>query len=211
MLRADDVTYDSNSGEATASGHFTLDGGPNDDHIKASHGTYNLTAETGRFYDVTATTGMRFHASRAILTSTSPFAFTGTTGGENQFRPLRGLRRHHYHLRTAASQSGSSRRTKWWWMWAAMPASTTATFLLHGFPIFYFPYATHPVAREARHSGFLVPTAGRSSTKGNIVGDSFYWAINRSLDATIGAEYFSKRGWSQRGEFRARPSDTLLR
>ena len=28
------------------------------------------------------------------------------------------------------------------------------------------------------------------------------------MDATIGAEYFSKRGSSQRGEFRARPSDT---
>jgi LPS-assembly protein len=81
-------------------------------------------------------------------------------------------------------------------------------FLLHGFPIFYFPYATHPVAREARHTGFLIPTAGRSSAKGNVVGDSFYWAINRSLDATIGGEYFSKRGSSQRGEFRARPSDT---
>ena len=77
VLRADEVTYDSNSGEATASGHFTLDGGPNDDHLKASHGTYNLTAETGRFYDVTATTGLRFHGARAVLTSTAPFAFTG--------------------------------------------------------------------------------------------------------------------------------------
>ena len=54
VLRADDVTYNSDTGDATASGHFTLDGGPNDDHIKASHGTYNLTAETGRFFDVTA-------------------------------------------------------------------------------------------------------------------------------------------------------------
>ena len=55
---------------------------------------------------------------------------------------------------------------------------------------------------------FWCRPVGRSSTKGNVVGDSFYWAINRSLDATIGAEYLSKRGWSQRGEFRARPSDT---
>ena len=93
-------------------------------------------------------------------------------------------------------------------MWAEMPASTTANSVLHGFPIFYFPYATHPVAREARETGFLVPTVGRSSTNGNEIGDSFYWAINRSMDATIGAEYLSKRGWSQRGEFRARPSDT---
>src|SRR5579863_1546054 len=77
VLRADELTYDSNTGEATASGHFTLDGGPNDDHLKASHGSYNLTTETGRFYDVAATTGLRFTGGRAVLTSTAPFAFTG--------------------------------------------------------------------------------------------------------------------------------------
>ena len=58
---------------------------------------------------------------------------------------------------------------------------------------------------------FWCPTGGRSSTNGNEVGDAFYWAINRSMDATVGAEYFSKRGWSQRGEFRARPSEYVLR
>ena len=35
-----------------------------------------------------------------------------------------------------------------------------------------------------------------------------YWVFNRSMDATVGAEYYSKRGWFQRGEFRARPSDS---
>jgi len=83
-----------------------------------------------------------------------------------------------------------------------------STFLLHGFPILYFPFVTHPVERDARESGFLMPSVGRSSTKGNIVGDAFYWAINRMMDATVGAEYLSLRGWSQRGEFRAHPSDT---
>src|ERR1700758_5267135 len=48
VLHADEVTYNSDTGEVTANGHFTLDGGPNDDHIKASHATYNLTTETGR-------------------------------------------------------------------------------------------------------------------------------------------------------------------
>jgi LPS-assembly protein len=83
-----------------------------------------------------------------------------------------------------------------------------STFWLHGFPVLYLPYATHPVSREVRDTGFMVPTIGKSSTNGNEVGDSFYWAIDRSMDATIGAEYLSKRGWSQRGEFRARPSDS---
>ena len=57
VLRADEITYDSDTGEAMASGNFSLDGGPNDDHLRASHGNYNLTAETGRFYDVSATCG----------------------------------------------------------------------------------------------------------------------------------------------------------
>src|SRR4029077_5432800 len=84
----------------------------------------------------------------------------------------------------------------------------SSTFLLHGLPVLYFPFATHPVEKESRQSGFLMPSVGRSSTKGNIVGDAYYWAINRMMDTTIGAEYFSKRGWSKRGELRARPSET---
>src|SRR5271157_4133363 len=58
VLKADEATFDSDTNEATAIGHFALDGGPNDDHIRASHGTYNFTSETGRFYDVTGTTGL---------------------------------------------------------------------------------------------------------------------------------------------------------
>jgi LPS-assembly protein len=207
ILRADELTYNRDTGEATATGHFTIDGGPNDDHIRASHGTYNLTAETGRFYEVTATTGLRFTGSRAILTSTAPFAFSGKvvekTGPEQ------------YVVYDGTITTCELPHPKWKFQAnkVVVDAGGNASifhssFLIHGFPIFYFPYATHPVAREARHSGFLIPTAGRSSSNGNVVGDSFYWAINRSMDATIGGEYLSKRGWSQRGQFRARPTDT---
>jgi LPS-assembly protein len=207
ILRADELTYNSDTGEATATGHFTIDGGPNDDHIRASRGTYNVTAETGRFYDVTATTGLKFTGSRTILTSTAPFAFSGKvvekTGPD------------HYVVYDGTITTCELPHPKWKFQAhkVVVDAGGNASiyhsrFLIRGLPIFYFPYATHPVVREARHSGFLIPTAGRSSSKGNVVGDSFYWAINRSMDGTIGGEYFSKRGSSQRGEFRARPSDT---
>ena len=206
VLRADEITYNSDTGEATATGHFTIDGGPNDDHIKASHGNYNVTSETGRFYDVTATTGLRFSAGRAILTSTAPFAFTG--------RLVEKTSSDHYLVYNGSITTCELPHPKWKFQARKVTVDVGGNasiyhsdFLLHGFPIFYFPYATHPVAREARHTGFLIPTAGRSSAKGNVVGDSFYWAINRSMDGIIGAEYFSKRGSSQRGEFRARPSD----
>jgi LPS-assembly protein len=207
FLQADDLTYNSDTGEAVATGHFRIDGGPNDDHIRASHGTYNVTAETGRFYDVTATTGLKFSGSRAILTSTAPFAFQG--------KVVEKTTPDHYVVYDGSITTCELPHPKWKFQAHKVVVDVGGNasiyhsdFLLHGFPIFYFPYATHPVAREARHSGFLIPTAGRSSAKGNVFGDSFYWAINRSMDATIGAEYFSRRGTSQRGEFRARPNNT---
>jgi LPS-assembly protein len=207
ILRADEVTYNSDSGEATASGHFTVDGGPNDDHIKASHGTYNVTAETGRFYDVTGTTGMRFTGKTVVLTSTAPFAFTGKMVEKSSPE--------HYLVFDGTITTCELPRPKWKFdarkVIVDVGGNATiyhSTFWLYGLPVIYFPYATHPVSREARETGFLVPTIGRSSTNGNEIGDAFYWVINRSMDATVGAEYFSKRGWSQRGEFRARPSDT---
>ena len=207
ILRADEVIYNSDSGDAEASGHFTLDGGPNDEHIKASHGTYNLTAETGRFYDVTGTTGLHFQGKEAVLTSSAPFAFTG--------KMVEKTSSDHYLVYGGTVTTCKLPHPNWRFNARKVVVDVGgnasiyhSSFLLHGFPVFYFPYATHPVEREARQTGFLIPTAGQSSVKGTVFGEGFYWAVNRSMDANVGAEYFSKRGWSQKGEFRARPSDT---
>ena len=71
-------------------------------------------------------------------------------------------------------------------------------------PVLYLPYATLP-AEKQRNSGFLIPLPGESSSKGYVLGDSFYWAPTDWMDTTIGATYLSKRGWSQKGELRMRP------
>src|SRR6202030_715078 len=183
ILRSDDATFNSDTNQASASGHFSLDGGPNDDHIKASHGTYNLTAETGRFYDVTATTGLRVRGNHVVLTSTAPFAFSG--------KIVEKTSPDHYLVYDGTittcelpHPNCESNAHKVVVDVGGNASIYHSTFTLHGFPIFYFPYATHPVAKETRNTGFSIPTAGRSSTRGNIVGDSFYWAINRSMDAT---------------------------
>jgi LPS-assembly protein len=206
ILRADEVTYNSDTGEVTATGHFTLDGGPNDDHIKSSHGTYNLITETGRFYDVTGSTGLQFQGNRVVLTSSAPFTFTGKIVEKSS--------PDHYLVNDGTVTTCELPHPKWEFRAHKVVVDVGGNaqiyhseFLLHGFPVLYFPFATHPVQREARQTGFLLPSIGRSSIKGDIVGESFYWDINRSMDATVGGEYFSKRGWSQRGEFRARPND----
>ena len=207
ILRSDDATFNSDTNQASASGHFALDGGPNDDHIRASHGTYNFALETGKFYDATGTTGLRFRANRPILTSTAPFAFTGKL--VEKTGPA------HYLVYDGTITTCELPHPKWQFDARKVDVDVggnakiyRSEFVLHGFPILYFPFATHPVEKESRQSGFLIPSVGRSSTKGNILGDAYYWAINRMMDATIGAEYFSLRGWSQRGEFRVRPSET---
>ena len=207
ILRADEATYNSDTREATGTGHFALDGGPNDDHIRASHGTYNLDLETGRFYDVTGTTGLVFRGNQVILTSTAPFAFTGKI--VDKVSPERYL--------VYDGTITTCELPHPMWRFDARKVSVDvggnaqiyrSAFILHRIPMLYFPYATHPVQRNSRQSGFLLPSVARSSVKGNVIGDAYYWAINRMMDATLGAEYFSLRGWSQRGEFRARPSET---
>lgn len=207
ILKSDEATFNSDTNEATGSGHFALDGGPNDDHIRASHGTYNFALETGKFYDVTGTTGLRYRANRPVLTSTAPFAFTG--------KRVEKISSQHYLVYDGTITTCELPHPKWLFDARKIDVDVggnaqiyRSTFDLHGIPIFWFPYATHPVEKESRQSGFLVPSVGRSSTKGNILGEAYYWAINRMMDLTLGAEYFSLRGWSQRGEFRARPSES---
>jgi len=59
--------------------------------------------------------------------------------------------------------------------------------------------------REPRQSGFLIPNLGNSSVKGTILGESLFWAINRSTDAHLVRNIFLPRGWAPQGEFRAQP------
>ncbi len=207
VLYADKVDYNSDTGDATVDGHVVLDGGPNDEHVEAGHGTYNIRAETGRFENVTGTTGISRRGARLILTSSSPFAFTGKvvekTGPD------------HYVVYDGTVTTCELPHPKWEFNAHRVVVDVgdnakiyRSTFRLKGIPILYLPFATHPVERLPRQTGFLIPNVGRSSVKGTILGESVFWAINRSMDATVGAEYFSMRGWAPKGEFRARPSET---
>jgi len=206
LLYADHVTYDPKTGDTTETGHVILDGGPHDEHVEATHGAYNVRTEIGTFYDVSGTLGMRFHGQLVTLTTSNPFAFTGKV--VDKLGPDRYLVHHGtvtscevphpiwtFNMPRALVEVGGDAKIY------------RSTFRVKGIPAFFMPYATHPVDHLGRHSGFLMPNFGTSNIKGIILGDSFYWAINRSMDATIGAEMFSTRGWAERGVFRATPNE----
>src|SRR5882762_5129158 len=207
ILYADQVTYNTDTGDSELEGHAVLDGGPYDEHVEASHGTYNVRTETGTFYSVIGTVGFRMRKSRYVLTTSNPFAFSGKI-----------VEKHgpdHYLVRQGSVTTCELPRPKWQFDAKRISVDVDGSakiynsdFRLMGMPVFYFPFVTHPVQRQQRQSGLLIPSFGNSSTKGKIAGESVYWVFNRSMDATAGAEYFSKRGWFQRGEFRARPSDS---
>lgn len=206
-LYADEVIFNSDTGEAVGEGHMVLDGGPNDEHIEASHGTYNVRSQSGKFYDVVGTIGVRVKGTATVLTSSSPFAFAGKvvekTGPD------------HFVVNDGSVTTCEMPHPNWTFnarkVVVDVGANATvyrSSFRIRGVPVFYFPFAAFPAHPLGRKSGFLIPSVGRSSTKGTIVGESVYWAVNRSMDATAGTEYYSQRGWAQRGQFRARPSDT---
>ena len=227
LIWADEATYNSDTGQVEAEGHVLLEGGLNDEYVQASHGVYNVQTEQGRFYHVIGTIGVKQHGGRFLLTTSDPFAFTGKV--VDKVGPDRYIV-HHGTITTCevpgekSAEFGGAlpadKRARAWigrpkWQFDS-PHSVInvegnahiylTTFHVFGVPILFFPYATHPVQRQARQSGFLVPFFGTSNVKGTILGDSFYWAINRSMDATVGAEIFTNRGWAPRGEFRATPT-----
>ena len=65
-IHADRATYNSDTGEVEAEGNLLLEGGPNNEHIEASRGKYNLQDETGRFEDTVGSVGFRLQERRPM-------------------------------------------------------------------------------------------------------------------------------------------------
>jgi LPS-assembly protein len=71
-----------------------------------------------------------------------------------------------------------------------------------GVPALYLPYMYYPLSKDNRSTGFLMPSYGSSTYKGHTISNAFFWAINRSQDATILHDWYSKTGQSVAGEYR---------
>lgn len=206
VLRADEIVYDQSTGEIKATGHVVVSGGPHDEHIEGTHAEYNVRSETGKFYNAQGMVGVR-PGQRVQLVSANPFAVTGKIvekAGPNRYIIHHGSvtscelpnPKWSFHARRVVIEVGETAKI------------FNSTFRVKKVPVFYFPFTRHSLEKRPRQSGFLMPSFGTSSRKGTILGESFYWAINRSMDAALGAEYWSRRGWAQHAQFRAVPSDT---
>jgi LPS-assembly protein len=76
-----------------------------------------------------------------------------------------------------------------------------ATFRVKDIPVFYSPYLVLPV-KTKRQSGFLFPRIGYSSTKGFELGNQYFWAISRNMDATFTLDMATRKGFGEGLEYR---------
>jgi LPS-assembly protein len=69
-------------------------------------------------------------------------------------------------------------------------------------PVFYLPAMYYPINKQDRATGFLLPIYGQSTIKGHTLNNAFFWAINRSQDATLYHSFYSKTGQGFGGDYR---------
>ena len=72
---------------------------------------------------------------------------------------------------------------------------------LRGIPIMYSPYVDFSTTSQ-RRSGWLLPTAGTTTTSGFETSIPYYFNLSPTYDATLTSRYMEKRGLQFDGEFR---------
>jgi LPS-assembly protein len=206
LLKADEIDYDRDTGDAEARGNVYLQNFEGGEELWADRVEYNIETETGKFYNVKGTSPVEMAPRPGILFSTNPFHFEGKWAERLQEKyvlhegfitnckmpkPLWVLKGPVFDI--VPNDRAIAYRSVFWMRWA---------------PIFYTPFFYKSLEKLPRRSGFLTPNFGNSSRRGKTFGAGYYWAINRSYDATYIAQYFSKRGIAQHVDFRGKPTAT---
>src|SRR5467141_3577392 len=201
-LRADHVEYNSKTFEAVATGHIQLD--YNNEHLEADEAHYNVSTGHGVFHNVRGSVKIERRPNPVILISDNPLYFKA--------RDVERFAGDVYLIHRAWITICDPLHPKWQFYapnarihLGKTVALINANFRLFRVPLIWLPYATAPAGRRVRQTGFLIPDIGQSSRKGFILGDAFYLAPTPWMDATLGAQFMSRRGVLERGEFRAKP------
>lgn len=201
-LRADHMEYNSATSEAAARGHVLFD--YDTQHVEADDAKMNVASGHGTFHNAHGFVRLERRPNPTLLITQNPLYFEAKE--VERLSPDIYLVRHSWF--TICEPEHPT------WQFYAPEAKITldktvafinSNFRLYRVPLIWLPYATAPAGNKIRQSGFLIPVAGQSNSKGFIVGDAFYWAPKPWIDTTLGLEYFSLRGTAQRAELRAKP------
>jgi LPS-assembly protein len=205
-LRADHVEYNEDTQVVEARGHVQLD--YETQHVEADHARYEIRTGRGTFWHVRATFALQRKPTPTLLISPNPLYFEAERA--ERLDPTT------YKLYKAWLTVCDPAKPTWK---SYAPTATVhlqqtvrvenGNFRLYSIPVVYLPFATFP-AEQKRTSGFLIPDIGQSSVKGFVFGDQYYWAPTDWMDASAGAAYFSRRGWSQTADLRMKPWENTV-
>ncbi|HVA00189.1 MAG TPA: LPS assembly protein LptD [Terriglobia bacterium] len=202
-VRADEVTYNSATGEIVAKGHVSYTGP--DAHLDSDEAHYNVVTGKGWFLHGRGYVRPHMKPKPGVVQTGSPFYL--------QAKIVQRLNELAYKITDGRVTSCQCEQTGWSISTRHADVQVGNKVVARGtifrflrVPIFYAPILVDSIAPRPRQSGFLLPSIGNSSQKGFTIGDGFYWAINRSADLTLGLQDYSIRGLGGSAEFRARPS-----
>ena len=208
-LRSDHAQYNNATSEAAVHGHVLFDF--ENQHLEGDDAVLNVASGRGTFHNVHGTIKLERSPNPALLVTQNPLYFEG----REVERISEDVYIVHHAWFTICDPAHPT------WQFYAPEAKVTleksvalvnSNFRIYRVPLLWLPYSTAPAGEHVRQTGFLLPIVGNSNSKGFIGGDAFYWAPNSWMDAMLGLQYFSRRGWAPRGELRARPfEDTSIR
>jgi len=203
-LTADHVEYNDATSEVVATGHVHYDF--ENQHLDADDAHYNVSTGHGLFHHAHGTVKIVRKPNPTILVSQNPLYF--------QAEEVERLSEDVYVIRKAWITICDPEHPNWQFFAAhahvqlnEKVALVSANFRLFRIPLVWLPYATAPAGSNIRQTGFLIPDIGHSNTKGLVLGDAFYFAPTTWMDATLGAQYYSLRGASERGQLRILPTE----
>ncbi len=204
VLTADEIDLDELTHEIEARGNVHYRNTLRQENLYADRFNYNSHTELGTLYDVHGTVGSASQGGARLLTTDSPFYIKGRVVHKTG---------EHYTVHNGFV-TNCNIDDPWWTLTAPrtkIKPGESATiyggvFRLRKVPVFYFPIFKKSLKRMPRRSGFLTPNIGNSSRFGLVFGQSYYWAVNRSYDATIGGTLYTDRGVAGQLGFRGRPT-----
>jgi len=170
--------------------------------IGADRFEYDLKTRTGKFFNASGTAAIASKADKSMFGTQEPDAyFYGKLIeklGPQTYRVTRGgfttcvqpTPRWEFVARTVTITL-DERAVMW-----------NAVLRVKNVPLFYLPVLYYPIEEDDRSTGILLPIYGASTYKGQTLRNAFFWAINRSQDATVFWDWYSKTGNAYGAEYR---------
>jgi LPS-assembly protein len=197
---ADQVDYYPDTSQLMATGNVVY--ASKENRIAADRLEFNTQTRLGTFYNASGTARLTQEVDRSMFGTQEPEAyFYGEV--------LEKIGRDKYRIRKGGFTTCLQPTPRW----EVSASSLTLTLdeyaivrnsllKVKGVPLFYMPLFYYPVQEDDRATGFLIPTYGTSSVRGQTLANAFFWAINRSQDATFMHDWFSRTGQGFGGEYR---------